>query len=801
VVSLAHGVEEESTHADGSPLLLIDDGPWVFAGRYEIQALLGVGGMGSVYKALDRELDDVIALKVVRSELIRVKGVVGRFRREVKLSRKVTHRNVARVYDLGEADGERYFTMEYVDGPSLGTKLADEPLPLSIALRVGRNLCDGLAAAHAAGVIHRDLKPDNVVLGSGDRAVITDFGIARSLGAPSGTITLDGTWIGTPVYMAPELIAGQAVADEACDVFALGAVLFEAITRELPWRGDSSIAIALARLQSEPLDPRVLRPGLPDALAEVILRCLARDRAQRFPTAQAVGRALEAIVLPATSSYPGGMPARAIFDTLPAWSVDRVPLALAPATSGAIKTVAVLPFREVGVVDRYVSDGLTESLIDALSATRLLRVRPRGMIAGYRDSPLPPIEIGRRLEAQVVVEGTIERRENMLSIVVRVTTVSTRFRVWAGHLERQATDVIAVGEEIARLVADSLSADREGLRVLSRPTDPRALDIYLRARHAYQGFWRKGADRAVALFERAVELAPNDAAVLAGYALACIRESSFVGAGLTRALNAVDRARALDPEQPDVRLAVATVKLQEGDPVSAVRQLKAALAVAPSLGEAHGLLGRILLEADVMETAKKRLEWALAIEPDLAIVRHDLARANALLGRWDEIEKLARTAPEGHEGGAWIDRARFAVWERNPENAAIALDMFTQQSENGALAGHVPTGLVRAFLKLAAQGTSPYGDDAFEEFLAKGKGSPRRNAFVAQIEAEALAFLDRRPLALAAILRATDAGLIDLAWLDRCPLFTELRGDAAFEQARSRVGAVASAVREAVFDE
>ena len=798
-------IDDDSTQADESLLLRIDDGPRVFAGRYEIRALLGVGGMGSVYKAHDRELDDIVALKVIRNELLVLPGVVERFRREVKLARKVTHKNVARVYDLGESEGERYLTMEYVDGLSLGTTLCDGPLPLSVALRIGKNLSEGLGAAHEAGVIHRDLKPDNIILAAGDRAVITDFGIARSLGAPSGTVTLEGTWIGTPVYMAPELIAGDAIADEACDVFALGAVLFEAVTRELPWRGDTSIAIAVARLQRLPIDPRELRPGLPDAFAEVILRCLSRDRADRFPTAQAVGRALSSVVLATVvgqgvSVVPAPLSTRAISDTLPGWSLDRIPAALATASSGATKTVAVLPFRFEGSQDPYLADVLTEAVIDALSATRLLRVRPLGMAMRHRDSELSPVEVGRRLEAQVIVEGTVEQRGEKLSILVRVTSVANRFRLWSGHFEPDGYDVYAIGDEIGAAVAESLAADHSGVPT-RRTLDPRARELYLRARRAYHGFWQEGANKLVPLFERAMGLAPNDPAVLAGYALACLRESSLVDSGDDKAVAAAERARELDPELPQVRLALATIKLDQGDPAGAVRELKPALMAAPTLGEAHALLGRILLEADVVESGKKRLEWALAIEPNLTVARHDLARACALLGQWDEVERVAASAPAGEAGGAWLDRARFSVWRRNSDVAAVYLDELSHVYSSKEVPSHVPIHMARVLLNLAANGTSPLDDPAFAAFIAPRRGKSRRDAFGAQIAAEVLAFLGRNEEALAAVSRATEAGLIDLAWLDRCPLLAPLSGQEAFERARSVVGAVAGAVREAVFDD
>ncbi|HMR75303.1 MAG TPA: serine/threonine-protein kinase, partial [Polyangiaceae bacterium] len=238
----------------------------VLAGRYELLALVGAGGMGSVYRARDRELDEIVALKMLNAELIGSEAMLERFRREVKLARRIAHPNVARVHDIGEHAGQRFLTMEFIAGQSLGTKLGREPrLSLGRAVSLALGICAGVSAAHAAGVVHRDLKPDNVMLKDDGQPVVTDFGIARSVQQHDVKQTALGAVVGTPAYMAPEQVEGSSV-DERTDVYALGVLLFELLTGRLPFEGDSPYVVAAKRLSEPAPDPRQARADIPDAV-------------------------------------------------------------------------------------------------------------------------------------------------------------------------------------------------------------------------------------------------------------------------------------------------------------------------------------------------------------------------------------------------------------------------------------------------------------------------------------------------------------------------------------------------------
>ena len=286
----------------------------LLAGRFTIVGFLGQGGMGDVYEAEDQELRERVALKTVRPAVLRVPGVIERFRREVQLARKVTHPNVCRLFDVfhhrpeAEAGEEvAFFTMELLAGETLDKRLRrDGPMDEAEALPIVRQMADGLAAAHRVGVVHRDFKSANVMLvpeDGGVRAVVTDFGLAHGAEALSGGLTLHGDVLGTPEYMAPEQVTGGEITPKT-DVYALGIVLYEMATGSLPFLGESALATAAKRLREDPPPPRLKRPGLAPAWEAAILRCLAREPVDRFATVREAVTALETSAMPAAPALP-----------------------------------------------------------------------------------------------------------------------------------------------------------------------------------------------------------------------------------------------------------------------------------------------------------------------------------------------------------------------------------------------------------------------------------------------------------------------------------------------------------------
>ena len=753
-------------------------GRHVFAGRYEILGLVGSGGMGTVYRARDSELDEVVALKLLRREVMDQPGMLDRFRQEVKLARRVTHRNVARTYDIGESEGDKFLTMEFVEGEALSARLTrDGALPLDAVMIIADGICAGLQAAHAAGIVHRDLKPDNVLLGRDGRVVLTDFGIARALFDAGRAVTM-GLALGTPAYMAPEQVEGADL-DERADVYALGAMLYECVTGERAWSGESIWALAAARLMQPPPDPRAKRPDLPTAAAELVLRCMARRREDRFASAAQVSAALASMTMPAQRTRP---------------SVP--PLAPAPIDADA-KTVAVLPFQNLGAPgDDYIADGLSDDLLDALSMTPGLRVLARGAVAKYRGETRDARNVGRELRVQVVVDGSVRRAGDMLRVAARVVSVADGFQLWAKRFDRPEKEVLTISDEAANAVAEALTARRTA-PARAAPSDARAVDLYLRARHAFRRGWRADTKESITLFEQALALAPDDPTILAGYARAQLRrflfdtEASDALEAEVKGRASAERALALAPRLGEAHAALANLKWVMGDHVGSARDLREAIRIAPGSQDVNELYGRLLLEAGRPERAVDILGAAAALDPALDITNGDLMRARVFVGDWTTFDAGLEREPatEAQASLHFFVFARLASWRRDKAAAAI----LRRQVEKRTFALRDE---VLQILGVIETDTLPEGMQQQLAIWGRLIGRARRRPmFFRQLAAEMHAYVGEDAATVHAIGEADGLGLIDVTWLDRCPLFAPIRQAPLFVAVRDRIAARA---REAI---
>ncbi|MBK9033512.1 MAG: serine/threonine protein kinase [Myxococcales bacterium] len=717
------------------------------AGRYEILEGIGRGGMGEVYRAFDRELDEVVALKVVHAAVARLPGVVERFRAEVKLARRVTHKNVARTFELGLADGEVFLTMELVTGPSLAARLEHGPLPASDAIAVAVELCDALAAAHAVGVVHRDLKPDNVLLADDGRVVLTDFGVA-SLAAST-----DDTASGTPRYMAPEQARGEAPTAQV-DVYALGLVLYEMLTGVPAFVG--GLGTVLDAKQAPVARPAKL-DELEPALAAIIARAIATDPAQRW----AGVAALRAALAPDQPTARASAPRR-------------------PGTSPlGLPTVQVLPAEAPAEL---------APLVLGLHAELLRRLARRGHLRLMRG------------HARDLADGAWV---NVVGVVGRGAVVTVRLPDRTDRLELTVAldvDALVAGAELAsRLIAAAVGAGPErGADEVPIPTEARA--------HLWRAIERSRHDERDRLaahddFQAAARLAPDDTRIMAHLAMCEVRGAFFSEPPdpdqLNRATALATRAVALAPHLAEAHLAHGRVRLHHGDATAAAVHFRTAIACAPYLTDPHEWLGRMLLESGFLVEGLARMTDVLAMDPDLELPRWDLARAYALEGRWDEHDQLIGATRDPGMSSRLAVALRTAGWRNDRATIARIRDLTAQMPEMPMFERSLIFAVCDAVL--ADRWAAVRDQIVGVVTMGAAVGGARRRAFVGQIVCEVAAGSNDLDTAFAMLGLAVQHGLFDRHWLERCPLLDAVRADPRYPPLHARVSARAHAILDALY--
>jgi len=659
-----------------------------------------------------------------------------------------------RTFDLGQHGDEYFLTMEYIDGRSLAQLLDDGPVPVDEVVRIARGVAAGIAAAHATGVLHRDLKPDNVLVARAGRIVITDFGIAHASTSP---IRTGEELVGTPAYMAPEQLESGAEIGPRADIYAFGAILFELLTGRRPFVGEG-FQVALARLHQAPPDPRSLRP-VPDALAELALRCLARAPADRFADGESLAAALAALQHLDVVKRPAPR------------------AAAVPAKTS--RSVAILPLRASGELAE-IAEGLSEEIVDALSMSRSLRVRPLVSVRKIAAAEPDPREVGKALGVEVVVDGSIRRRGDAVRIAARAIGVDDGFQLWASHFDTGPEGLLATSDEVVRAIARALTVELD-LPDRAR-LDPRAAERYLEFKAKLRASWIDGTfPPIIAGLEQALALEPDDAGILATLALAEAR-AAFYGDHdrLASARAHADRAVELAPSSGDAWLARGVSRIYGGATAEAATALRRALACAPGLTMAQSLLGAIALEAGALDDAIAHLEAARSIDP-AGLHRIDLPRAYVYAGRWEEAMReldRTRTHPEmfGNRAFDEVSIARFEMWRGN----LYALPPVT---------GEIPASF-RRYHEIAEH-IHRTGVFSAEDRAALSEvtlvANPRLRASRCQFMAEFLMLVGDDDEALRLIGVAVDAGLQDHAWMTWCPMLARLRPRPEFATLAGRV--------------
>ena len=557
------------------------------AEHYRLERELGAGGMATVYAAEDLKHHRRVAVKVLRPDLAAAVGPE-RFQDEIEIAARLHHPHIVPVYDSGESAGFLYYVMPLVEGHSLRERLQEgRPIPVNDVARILTEVADALAHAHEHGLVHRDIKPENIML-SGRHVMVMDFGIAKAIrdAGSRRSSTSIGLAMGTPEYMSPEQARGDADLDHRADIYSLGVVGYELLTGRPPFAGGGAESILTRHITMTPAPITDARPEAPPALVSVLQRALAKAPGERWQSAEAMRAQLE----PLTNTTSGQVAATRVMGAvkgntrwymvgagatvlagLVAWFVwgpapspdgyrppnSGTPL---PAASAAIPdlatdpSIAVLPFANMSSdkEQEYFSDGISEELLNLLAKVPKLRVIARTSSFQFKDKDVGIREIARQLHVAAVLEGSVRKSGDTVRITAQLVRASDGSHLWSETYDRTLDDVFKVQDEIAANVVDKLKLTLMGAAPTAAPVDPRVYPLLLQAKAVANQNTRTSRLAALALYQRVLDVSPNEAQAHAGtarlYLNQAVQLDRPVDEALADAKRAIDRALAIDPD-------------------------------------------------------------------------------------------------------------------------------------------------------------------------------------------------------------------------------------------------------------
>ena len=680
-------------------------------GRYEVRTLLGAGGMGEVYLAHDTQLERIVAIKILPTGVTSDQERMLRFIQEAKTASALNHPNIITIHEIGKADSLHFIATEFIDGVTLRQQISGSRLTLREVLDVSSQIASALAAAHAAGIIHRDIKPENTMVRRDGYVKVLDFGLAK-LSQPNSqrsnpeaatmVKTEPGMIMGTVSYMSPEQARGQEV-DARTDIWSLGAVIYEMITGRLPFEGDTASDVISLILQKEPLAPRRHNSEIPSELERIIAKALTKDREERYQTAKdllidlkrlkgqlAVGAEIErtmsaerrgALVEPTRNVPPR---TEEVQPVRPTSSIEylvnqikrhksRAVLAAAAVLIAAatfsyfyfarthnpsIDSIAVLPFVNASADPNleYLSEGIADSIADRLSQLPGLRVVPLSKVSRYKNRDVDPQQVGNDLGVRAVLVGRVMQRGESLSIRTELVDVAQVSRLWGEQYNRKLSDILAIQEEIAHEISETLRVHLSGevkKRLTKRYTENiEAYQLYLQGRY----FWNRRTDenlrKAAGLFQQAIDKDPNYALAYSGLADSYALLGGPVYAAepsnrtVTRAKTAALKALEIDNTLAEAYTSLGYIaSTYEWDFPSAEKNFKRAIELNPNYATVHHWYGLNYLsymgrhEEAILETQR-----AVELEPLSLIINASYGRAYTHARQYDKaIEQFRKT--------------------------------------------------------------------------------------------------------------------------------------------------------------
>jgi TolB-like protein/tRNA A-37 threonylcarbamoyl transferase component Bud32/lipoprotein NlpI len=638
-----------------------------FAARYQIIEELGKGGMGRVYKAHDTKIKEKIALKLINPEIAKDKKTIERFSNELRLARKIRHKNVCGMFDLGEEKGTHYITMEFVPGEDLRSSIRRfGQLPIGKSISIAKQICEGLVEAHRLGVIHRDLKSNNIMIDKEGNVRVMDFGIARSLEAKG--ITGAGVMIGTPEYMSPEQVEGKDV-DQRSDIYSLGVILYEMVTGRVPFEGDTPFTIGVKHKSETPKDPKKMNSQIPEELSRVILKCLEKDKDKRFqsagevrleltgieegiPTIEreiplkkpitskeiTVSFGLKNLLIPALVVIVIAAAAVIIWQLLP----QKEPVYPPPEQ----KSIAVLPFEDLSAQkdQEHFCDGMTEAIIAKLSGIEeLKKVISRTSVMRYKGTEKDIKQIGQELGVSTILEGSIQKEKDNIRLIAKLINVKDDSQIWSETYDRKLVSVFDIQSDMAEKIAGALAAEispAQKKRMEKKPTENlEAYNLYLKGRF----FWNKrtGEDifKAIEYFEQAIEVDSDYALAYAGISDSYIVLPDYTSIhpkeSFSKAEEMALRALEIDSELAETYTSLAQIKARDYNWSAAEQNFKQAIELNPNYATAHHWYAHNLLFRKRFEEAVEEIDRAVELDPLSLVISRNAGQIYYYAGQYD----------------------------------------------------------------------------------------------------------------------------------------------------------------------
>jgi len=713
--------------------------------NYRILGHLGTGGMGAVYRARDERLDRDVALKVLLAESVDDVTARARLVREARLASSLNHPHIAHVYDVGD-DGQRLFiAMELVEGRTLRASIPAGGMPAETLLRQGAQIADALAYAHERGVIHRDLKSANIMIGPDGWVKVLDFGLAKRLSEKGDAgetqdlnLTATGIVMGTPNYLPPEVLRGGP-ADARSDIWALGVVLYEMASGKLPFSGSALGELSQAILNGAPTP---LSGRVPVGIQAVIGRCLAKDPSLRYRQANEVRAAIEALI---GASAPRGAAGsrRAVWVTGAA--IAAVVLAGAVAIGTGIvrnpfagtqrerfQSLAVLPLTNLSgdPEQEYFADGMTEELITDLASIPALKVISRTSVMRFKNSKASLRDIAHALGVEAIIEGSVQRAGDRVRITAQLIQASGDRHLWARSFERDFRDVLTLQSDVAREIAKEIQlqvSPQATARLASRrPINPEAYELYLKGRFEWNKLTDESVRKGIEYFERALAIDPGDARYSSGLADAYVVLVQVTGTvpqreGMRKVEEYARRALADDESGAEAHSSMAAALFfGEWNSVEAERHLLRAIELNPGYSTARLIYSAVLLAAGRIDEAIEQNRKAMELDP-LSLILNWHASGTFFQGhRYDEALAAAGRALEIEPGSIFVRGSMLRVYEQKGDYEA-ALDLLEKYlpEEDGGKAQ-----AARMRQAFAARGAAGYWQAALDFRLGHAKSNP-----------------------------------------------------------------------------